>query len=310
MPPLEHLCGPSVGADNWSHNVILLNGIKGQARGTWTPSKGQAWWQKFSEDLGNATILSYDVPQPPFRLSRLWRSNENPLEQNAREIVADIGTRGLLNRKTMFIGYSFGGILLKRMIAEMRGDLEGSEIPRINVIALAFLGVPHQGSRWAKTALYFLRPFGTTHIKDAKPRSRTLLDVDDTFRKTLRQAFGDVAVISLLETRRMTLGTVLAVKLPAINQALSRLPAWATRGLLAWPIYRLVVEQDSATLGLEQEVIVEVDACHLTLPWFVFEGAEDALDQLASIVRPRIEYDCSGKYYFQILTQRIEGNAT
>jgi len=298
----EHLCGPKVDGPGWSHTVVLLNGLKGGTRKVWTPRTGDPWWNRFSADLGNATIISYNISQKPIRLSR---SKETPLERNSHGILTNLRDRGILNKRTVFIGYSFGGILLKRMLADMVSN-SYFEPRYANVTALAFLGVPHQGSRWAMWALFFFRPFGTVHLKDLKPKSRTLESVGNDFKRAFAEKFVGTSLVSLLEGRRITIGSLLASNLPAISERLAGASGWITSAVLNRPIYKKVVEDVSAELGLPNETVLRADGCHLSLPWFAYDGAESVMSDLISALKSGLTPRGESAYSFDMITRRIE----
>lgn len=303
MSQLERLYGPEVGAPDWNVNVILLNGLKGSGRDTWTPPVGEAWWQSLSQQLGGATILSYNIPQRPLRVQR---ANETPLEWNAREIIDDIADRGLLNKKTIIAGYSFGGILLKGMIAEVHnGKHRKIGLRYQNIVAFAFVGVPHKGSLWATIAMFALRLFSTTNLKDASLRSRTLKDVDERFKNAVGERFRRVPVVSIIETKPVSVGTLLDAHAPRAKSHLAWLPEQLFSWLMSVQIYRPVVEKQSATTDLDTEELIEADACHLALPHFNFADAQTVLAKMVTVMRPLVEVDPAGDPLFEMFGQRI-----
>ncbi len=243
MPEYEHFHGPKPFDKDWKLNVVLFNGLKGNARDTWTPPDGKPWWADFSEMLGGATILSYSVPQHAF----VKRGQpELRLEENAREIVDHIANEGLLKVNTVFVGYSFGGIVLKRIVADIRSDrrfLFRAEFERLDVSGGASSGFS-VGTLFAE--IPWTVWFGP--LEDSKPGSPALTGVGRVFDDARERRFSDVRIISVRETERISLGSYVANKVRP-NRLMLRLPDPLARRMAPLRPFKLVVEPDWRNSG-------------------------------------------------------------
>ena len=312
----ELLYGPEPASSAWRSNVILLNGLKGDARTTWTPPippSGDVWWKRLSDGLGGASILSFDVPQ---EVVRSVDEDDITLEQNAGAVLELIQRAKLLNTKTLFVGYSFGGILLKLVLADMLSREPKHFRPRLgNITGLVFLGVPHKGSPWANKGIKVIRSLrrsrlmsqvaGTSHLEDVQQDSRILNIVGDRFQVAWDSKFATLPIVSVVEQRRIIVETILSKRVPKLDKIVRRLPQSWQSAVLGLELDRLIVDSDAAVLNLETESVLGADCCHMALPWFQFDGAAAVLDHIIQTFGQSMTSNPDGEADFRLLTDGI-----
>lgn len=272
-------------------NVVLFHGLWGNAQTTWTPQTGTPWWQTVSSALGGAAVLSYDVGLSPIK-SR--RKATQLLEESSRAIVDHLHDQCILNTPTFFVAYSLGGILLKRVIADMNDRHAAHFGPRRpNVRGIAFLGTPHQGSQWATVAWRVGSAAVTSHLHDLVHKSRYLNDTQLSFADTVKSYYRETPIISVIETLVPAVREFLPVQVRAVRFSLLDRPVSA----------KLVVRPESAILSMENESVVRADSCHVGLPKFQYNGALDVQGLIVNTMRRTIAVDGDSRRYHAMLSK-------
>lgn len=161
------------------NDVIFVHGLGGGVASTWTTkteihengefvSKRVNWVDQWvARDLNkrprSCRILSVD-----YESAIVYDRHQCPFEREKRSITTiatDLGAKlkkaGVGKRKTVFVCYSMGGLVTKKMLEifpELGSQLEG----------VVFLGTPHFGSPIAKLFTHETEALGklTTYLKD------------------------------------------------------------------------------------------------------------------------------------------------
>ncbi|MCJ1404370.1 hypothetical protein MMC11_007595 [Xylographa trunciseda] len=129
-------------------DIIAVHGLRGSPIRSWTNRSPQTMWLRdmLQVDIPTSRVMSYG-----YRTEDVLRQNRFNLDRFARDLVDSIvdARAGIPNtsRPLMFIGYSFGGLLVKKALLHLRDNEQqlGPEIKKLlqAVICVIFLGVPH-----------------------------------------------------------------------------------------------------------------------------------------------------------------------
>lgn len=189
-PSLEliPLSGPPPGTPDCQMNLVLVHGIDGDHLTTWTSqSEEKPWYETIISAAPTLSVSTVDIPYS----HRKWLSgSEEYLEQLSVQLLKKLMEGHILDRPTMFLCHSLGGILLKRVVTDALSSAKGTTLARrrANWRKIAFIGVPHNGSPWAKTwfaKLLILMRSETS--RDLKPGNRFLVAVDKGFEQSITQ---------------------------------------------------------------------------------------------------------------------------
>lgn len=249
-PPLNlvHLSGPKPGTPHCQMNLVLVHGIDGYHLTTWTSQAGsKPWYETIISTAPNLSVSTVDIPYS----HRKWISgSEKYLEQLSVQLLEKIVDGYILDRPTMFLCHSLGGILLKRVIIDALSSAKGTSLDRrrANWRKIAFIGVPHNGSPWAKTwfaKLLILMRSETS--RDLKPGKRFLVAVDKGFEQSITR-YQLCSIHSFHETKPIFQGKRVWLVGPILRRAAR--------------YYGPIVPQSYSTLQNILATDHQIEACH------------------------------------------------
>ena len=218
-------------------DLIFVHGLGGGSRKTWCKfGKPENYWPK-----------EWLPRDPEFRRTRVhtfgyqadWnrRSSVLDIHDFARGLISSIQTDPAIrksNSKLVLVGHSMGGIVIKKAYLLAQQDPAIRQLgDRIH--SLYFLATPHRGSELAGTLKSILKfTYGEkTFVNEIERNSTSVEAVNDAFRHYA----GNLRLYSFYET-----------------EPLAKFGARA-----------LIVEKDSAILGLPNEQAVPLSADHRTI---------------------------------------------
>lgn len=131
------------GNDNAHVDVVFLHGLGGDARQTWLNSEtGFFLPSKVSERVGvRSFVIGYSNPAVRFFGKGM------SLDDRANNLLHLFENSSILKRRTVFIGHSFGGLLIKKMLLSLK--LANNSEKFNNIAGVVFVATPHFGSRLA-----------------------------------------------------------------------------------------------------------------------------------------------------------------
>ncbi|OBT88107.1 hypothetical protein VE02_03541 [Pseudogymnoascus sp. 03VT05] len=236
-------------------SVILVHGFStGSRLQPWTAENDCNWPKDLlSEDIkrfvpygryGKVLSWGYDAKLVSVGISR--SPSTATIYTHAKNLLADVNQyrrqRTGVNHKIIFIGHSTGGIIIQAALCE---SMMATDDLYQNVASILFLGTPHRGFqhrglRSLNTFASFVSSIGlgfkSPILKQLKPNSEVLKNINNQFRQVLKRA--PIGICSAFETREM-------------------------RGI------GLVVDEYTATFGLADEIILPLDADHEHLNKFL-----------------------------------------
>ncbi|KAL8748150.1 MAG: hypothetical protein Q9190_000045 [Brigantiaea leucoxantha] len=226
--------GPEVTVD-----VVAVHGLQGDPFKTWKHENGKLWLRDFlPADVPFARIMSYGYESTVAFSSSV---------ANIEDIALDLLNRlvhersiGANKRPIVFICHSLGGLVVKKalVLAHEQSSLTGCLEILASTKAVAFLGVPHKGSdtaTWAKVAADALKAasvYTTTNsaLVDALRKDSTdLIDISKQFAHRTK----DLDIYTFYETQKL-------------------------HG-------KLIVEKESARIGLPNEKLFPMESNHKTI---------------------------------------------
>jgi pimeloyl-ACP methyl ester carboxylesterase len=124
-------------------DIVFVHGLGGDARQTWLNKKtGFYLPTKISEET-KTRVFSLGYANPPVRIIGKGMS----LEERANNLLHLLETNNIFKRKTILIGHSFGGLIIKKILLslKLRSNPENFQ----SIVGVVFLATPHLGSRLA-----------------------------------------------------------------------------------------------------------------------------------------------------------------
>ncbi|KIW33370.1 uncharacterized protein PV07_00227 [Cladophialophora immunda] len=247
LKPLPSLPGTPTSEHSYDLSVVAVHGLGGDFYRTWASrdSQKQTLWlsQLLPEDLPGARIYSFGYDSAPTfsRSVTGIRDAANDLLQSLMSL-----TKKWPAKPIIFICHSLGGIVVKQaMIMAHEFDYFADVLRATRLIV--FMGTPHRGSQIAAT----LAPLATF--------TNFWLDISyaSAFAGSMR-----TDLISMLSRD--------STKLDEINQSFKR-RANAMTIISCYERVKppgcssLVVEQQSAVLGLPEEIEISIQADHMAM---------------------------------------------
>eukprot|EP00026_Physarum_polycephalum_P005103 Phypoly_transcript_05131.p1 GENE.Phypoly_transcript_05131~~Phypoly_transcript_05131.p1 ORF type:complete len:332 (-),score=51.60 Phypoly_transcript_05131:94-1089(-) len=209
-------------------DIILVHGLEGHFKDTWTNAASGFWVKWLSEDFYNVRILSYEYPNN----STFWfGGHAMPIEQRCTNFLEslyaeEVGT----HTPVVFITHSMGGLLVKLALCEAsRSHNSRYEQVLKNTKGVVFFATPHRGSNLAAWGSLLMKVFRASYsISALQPLAEKLL--------TLNSEFGELNI-----------------------------PSYSFGESKKLPMVGLVVEDFSAKSGLSNEVFIPVDEDHFSI---------------------------------------------
>lgn len=214
-------------------DFIFVHGLRGGSRKTWSKTESIAhyWpqeWLPSEPEFKNTRIHSFGYNSD-------WGERKGSaltIHDFGQALIGDIYTSPHLNRQQtplVLVGHSMGGIVIKKALLLAKRD------PNLHGLAarfhsIFFLATPHRGADSAQLLENMMRISGTLNAKayvgDIKPNSGAIQSINDEFR----HVYQGTQLWSFFETISTSLG--------------------------------LIVEKDSAVLGLPNENVHLLNADH------------------------------------------------
>lgn len=201
LPSVTHVPKEKIGLFELSTNesektidVVAVHGLQGDAYRTWEHDNGSLWLRDFlPADIPNARIMTFGYDSTIACSKSVAKIEDKALELlnhlSAKRSPAPPGTP---SNPIVFICHSLGGIVVKKALAlahDCNSNLDYRDISA-NTKAIAFLGVPHNGSnsaRWAGFAANLLKSASigtstnTAIVSDLEKGSTTLTNISKQF---------------------------------------------------------------------------------------------------------------------------------
>ncbi len=142
-------------------DIVAVHGLQGDAFKTWEDRHGTLWLRDLlPEDIPSARIMTFGYDSTVAFSNSVAR-----IEDKALDLLNRLGGQRDENtdrRPVVFICHSLGGIVVKKalILAHERSSDPTFKDILINTKAIAFLGVPHEGSDsawWANVAANALK---------------------------------------------------------------------------------------------------------------------------------------------------------
>jgi hypothetical protein len=242
-------------------DVVAVHGLQGHPFRTWTHENGNLWLKDdLPEDVPSARILTFGYDST-IAFSRSVATIEDIALQLLtglyieRENDKAVGAR----RPIVFVCHSLGGIVVKKalVLAHERSSNPGFKDILDNTRAIAFLAVPHRGSKTADYAHTLANALkvasigtstNTALVAGLRKNSPMLEDISKQFVERGK----DLKIYTFYEMKKI-LGMPDCVSLPLISQT------YAHRHTLQ------VVDDQSARIGVPNEDLIPVLADHRSI---------------------------------------------
>lgn len=204
--------------DNATADLVLVHGLMGDSKGTWTgksdDGKPTYWpeWIKALCPTTNIWLVDYDSSL------NAWVQPAMPLDSIAGAVLMHAKDQGIGSRPIHWVGHSMGGLIIKHLLRQAREKAKSdwSQVSDASV-AITFLGTPHHGADIAHWLTYFevllkacdvvalggattgfmsaikglVGGFAGTrqsHVKQLESHGRTLGNLNDSFAQWLGSA--------------------------------------------------------------------------------------------------------------------------
>ncbi|KAI8962267.1 hypothetical protein F5Y11DRAFT_323386 [Daldinia sp. FL1419] len=246
-------------------DIVAIHGLNGHYLNTWTDEASGVNWlsdiiPKVVESLGQrARVMSFFY-NSTLQFSKSTSDVTVFADQLLECLNAERRTGQEINRPIIFICHSLGGIVFKQAFVRAR---EKNQYNRIGsqFKGVIFFGTPHKGSKLASMAsilamIVRAMTLGTTTnvrlSRDLEPNTRIIDHISDSFQEQCKA----LTIVSCFELEKMS-------------------------GLSC-----LVVEKQSATLGLRDEIRIGLNSNHRTMCKFTdvnargFRAVKTRLEEL------------------------------
>ncbi|KAI9764687.1 MAG: hypothetical protein M1839_005787 [Geoglossum umbratile] len=237
-------------------DIVAVHGLNGDATRSWTSRISGAYWivDFLPLDIPGARVMTFE-----YDADAAFGNSAAGVLNHAKELLsglADKREEAELQRPIIFIAHSFGGIVVKQALVQASVETRYKNICE-RTVGIIFFGTPHQGSGVAgygevltRVAASVVREPSTQFVRALRANSGQLTQLTEEFRLRLPKC----PVVSFYELRPM-------------------------RGA-----FSVVVEKDSALLGVNAEDQIPVDANHREMCKFESRD-DDAYENLCKRVR-------------------------
>jgi len=213
-------------------NLVFVHGLGGHSIDTWLNTQSKCFLPTALLNNNpnlNIYTLGYD------NSSSTWSGNAMSIYDRTKNIIQLLENKKLDDNKIVFVGHSFGGLLIKSIISGIHSnEAKNSAIkPILNKIAgVCFIATPHLGSKLADFAVSLSKIYSASlATKDLSWLNEDLTRLNDQY-KTIANDLG-IKHISFAETKKI-------------------------KGLL-------VVDELSANIGISDARVVPIDADHIEI---------------------------------------------
>ncbi|PMD50811.1 ankyrin [Hyaloscypha bicolor E] len=227
--------------------IIAVHGLQGDWEKTWE-ADGKVWLRDFlGKKIDRIHVLSFGYNS--IIASSGWEHElEHFSAQLLQEVKNHVDTEQKRSRPIIFLGHSLGGLIIKKalILAHNKRIVYSDILDR--TAGLIFMGAPHRGSDKAKWASMLKELFNTVGVgsstqllADLKRQSRTLVQINSDF---VERGAKILRILSFYEM-------------------------YTTDGLMS-----RVVDEDTATLGLPNEIQIGLNADHRAMCRFSDENSQ------------------------------------
>ncbi|MEZ5791980.1 MAG: hypothetical protein R3D34_14775 [Nitratireductor sp.] len=127
-------------------DVIFVHGLRGEAKATFTNSKGEYWPDWIAEDFDDVAVWAYEYDAAMFD----WFGGSLALPDAGTLMLEVFGNNGdVLSGRQIFVCHSLGGLMVKQMLRHANDRAEREEFSR-NLVdrttGVFFAATPHFGS--------------------------------------------------------------------------------------------------------------------------------------------------------------------
>jgi hypothetical protein len=193
-------------------DVVAVHGLGGHAFKTWEHEDGPLWMEDFlPDDVPFARILTFGYDSTVAFSKSVARIEDTALKLlNGLYTERENDKAVQVNRPIVFVCHSMGGIVVKKALILAHERLSDGAFSDIlfNTRAIAFLSVPHQGSKtagWATIVAAALKGASlgtftnTAMISDLKRDSTTLSNISAQFVHRAK----DLTIYTFYETKKL-----------------------------------------------------------------------------------------------------------
>ncbi|KAK8130582.1 hypothetical protein PG999_002962 [Apiospora kogelbergensis] len=230
-------------------DIIAVHGLNGKAFKTWT-EKDKMWLADFLPvDIPYARIFTYG-----YNSGVAFTGSASRIDDYSRTLLERLMAKRrqfspLEKRPLIFVCHSLGGVVVKRALVMAHERSQRYESITKDTVGIMFLGTPHRGSDGA----FWAKLFGNLANTLTLGAIRTQL-LEDLKRKS--DILG--AVCSQFVERSQSLHRIFSIY---ERVRIKGLPS-------------LVVEEDSAVMGLPNEVPIPIEANHRSMCRFSTNSSE------------------------------------
>ena len=193
-------------------DVVAVHGLQGDAYKTWEHDNGSLWLRDFlPADIPTARIMTFGYDSAVAFSKSVARIEDKALELlNHLSAKRSPAAPGGPSKPIVFICHSLGGIVVKKalILAHERDSNPDYKDILDNTRAIAFIGVPHQGSdsaKWASFAANLLKSASmgastnTALVSNLVKGSTTLANISNQFVDRAR----GMIIYTFYETKRL-----------------------------------------------------------------------------------------------------------
>ena len=183
----EHVCGDK---DAAALDIVLIHGITGDPKETWTNADGDFWPCWLTSDLTGLCIHTAGYPSSVFAK---WAKKEMTLHERASSLAEHMVSHGIGKRPLVIICHSLGGLLAKEMFrACCEAQDEDWNALGDQLKLVVFFATPHKGAALAAIVKALIPRVSSPSIE--------ALSNDTGFLTNLNNGYRDLAVKKGLTT--------------------------------------------------------------------------------------------------------------
>lgn len=191
-------------------SVIFFHGLGGHSINTWLNETTQLYFplELVGDDMPEINVYTagYD------NAFSYWLGGAMSLEDRTTNIIQLLENANLGDSKIIFVGHSFGGLLIKSIIRSIHlNESRSSPIKAMlgNVIGICFIATPHFGSKLANV-LNYVKFLGRTTgaAKDLLTDNKEIIELNKQYKNLAYDL--NIKHISFFETKNTSLFRVVS----------------------------------------------------------------------------------------------------